>query len=155
MVEIIYIDTDKISLEYRHDILLREYVIRNDDNMTWNKFLSNQIKYSLPQSNSYDNFINLKEDIFKNGIKNHLEGFYHDDKIMVSDGAHRLAIAKALDIVKIPMVLDNLRRTLIPVYLISKKHLEDSELLFKDYYLESHKIQSVFEGIDKNIFSDW
>ena len=149
------IELDKISLDYRHDILLREYVIRNNDKKTWNQFLANQIKYSLPNSNSYEGLMSLVNDIHKNGIKEPLTLFHYDGKLIVSDGAHRLSIAKALNMVKIPVVLDSRRQTIIPIYLVSKKYLEDSNILFKSYYQDSDKIGSVFEGIDEEIYKEW
>ena len=85
----------EICYETRDDIQLRTYVLLNRDRKTWINFLKGCNQFGI-SPRSYEDFLDLYQDIRVEGVKTPVSVQLINGKYYVEDGAHRIAVARAL-----------------------------------------------------------
>lgn len=84
-----------ICYKTRDDIQLRTYVLLNRDRKSWNLFVQGANEFGI-KPRSYEEFLDLYQNVRVEGIREPIRVQKIGEKYYVEDGAHRLAIARAL-----------------------------------------------------------
>jgi len=95
MERFLQVPFDKIAIELRDDVQLRTYVLLNRDRKLWNAFLQGANNHGI-KPRSYEEFLDLYEDIKINGLQKPVKLTKINDKFYIEDGAHRIAVLRAL-----------------------------------------------------------
>lgn len=95
MERFLQVPFDKIAIELRDDVQLRTYVLLNRDRKLWNAFLQGANNYNI-KPRSYEGFLDLYEDIKINGMQKPVKLTKIDNRFYIEDGAHRIAVLRAL-----------------------------------------------------------